>query len=265
MLRTIGLALSRILARVQAAFHRIIQKSRLIHTNVAFLSHTSGCGRMGHRRQGQAPRSRRFPGMNTMKTLFATVASAGLLTVAASAQTTAIAEPVTGTTAAQTTTTLTNETDNAKATGPDVGISSRDGISLSGTAVLVTRNGVTETLQKEISLVNGTRVAPNGTVTPQAGGSFALRSTQILSFEGTLMNTADSSKAPVVSGTSATGPAATGAEAQVRTTTSTTATGTSAPLVPDPAGTAAAAAEAERRSNAAKSTLPTTPAVEVQQ
>ena len=198
---------------------------------------------MGLREQGQRARGGRFSGMNTMKTLFATLASAGLLTTAASAQ--AAADAATGTTGAQTSTTTTAATtevriDAAKPTGDDVGISSRDGITLSGTAVLVTRNGVSEPLQKEIALDNGTRVAPDGTVTPQGAGSFTLRPTQILMFDGRLVNATVGS-----TGATTTAPAATAAPAPATTTTTTTV-GT------EQTGTAAAEAEAARRANSTK-------------
>jgi hypothetical protein len=200
--------------------------------------------------QGRHEALGRFSGMNTMKTLFATLASAGLLTTAASAQT--AADATTGTTGAQTSTTTTTaattevSTDAVKPTGDDVGISARDGITLSGTAVLVTRNGVSETLQKEIVLDNGTRVAPNGTITPNEGGGFSLRPTQILMFDGRLIN------APVGSGTPASTPAATTSTAVSApvTATSTTAPATTTTTTSQQSGAAAADAEAARRANA---------------
>jgi hypothetical protein len=188
--------------------------------------------------------------MNTIKTLFATLASAGLLTTAASAQ--AAADAATGTTGAQTSTTTTAattevRTDAAKPTGDDVGISSRDGIVLSGTAVLVTRNGVSETLQKEIVLDNGTRVAPNGTVTPQGGAGFTLRPTQILMFDGRLVNATTGSAGATGTGVgTATTTTATTAVPVPATSTTTTTVGT------EQTGAAAADAEAARRANSTK-------------
>src|SRR5688500_7871964 len=55
------------------------------------------------------------------------------------------------------------------ATGEEVGVSSRDGITISGTDVMVTRNGRTETLEAELSLSGGVRIAPDGTITFPGG------------------------------------------------------------------------------------------------
>src|SRR4051794_32714540 len=83
--------------------------------------------------------------------------------------------------AATSTTVATSPT--APAADP-VGISAREGITLSGTDVMITRNGVTERLQKELALPNGLRVQPNGTIRTADGGTLSLRPGQILSFDG---------------------------------------------------------------------------------
>jgi len=70
----------------------------------------------------------------------------------------------------------------------EVGVSSRDGISVSGADVLVTRNGRTEKLMKEIVLSNGFRVRPDGTVMVKEGGVMTLRPSQVLTFEGELID-----------------------------------------------------------------------------
>ncbi|HEX8311797.1 MAG TPA: DUF6799 domain-containing protein [Chthoniobacteraceae bacterium] len=186
--------------------------------------------------------------MNTIKTIFATLASAGLLTTVSSAQ---AADATTGTTGAQTSTTTTAattevRTGSAKPTGDDVGISARDGITLSGTAVLVTRNGVSETLQKEIALENGTRVAPDGKVTPQGGGTFTLRPTQILMFDGRLVNASGGSGTTGATTAPATTTAISTTATPATTTTATATTGT------EQTGAAAADAEAARRASSTK-------------
>jgi hypothetical protein len=154
--------------------------------------------------------------MNTIKLLFASLATVGAFSVGASAQE--------GVTAAATTTTTSTTTEPAApgTLGPDVGISSQDGITLSGTEIMVTRNGVTEKLTKEIKLENGTRILPNGSVISSSGTSVPLRPSQVLTFDGKVIN------APVSGSTSSTGAAA--APAATTTTVTTPAvTATSAP------------------------------------
>ena len=127
------------------------------------------------------------------------------------------------------------------AAAPDaaVGISSRDGITISGSDVLVTRNGLTEKLREEITLPNGMRVLPNGSIITRNGGTATLRPTQILTFDGRFMD------APVRETASPT-----------TTTTTTTTTNTGAPaVVPAPqvtkkADEEAAQVESERRAAA---------------
>lgn len=69
----------------------------------------------------------------------------------------------------------------------EVGVSSRDGITMSGEDVLVTRNGISEKLTKRMELPNGVRVEPNGTITLN-GEKLSLRPTQVLTFEGRFLN-----------------------------------------------------------------------------
>jgi len=76
-----------------------------------------------------------------------------------------------------------------------LGVSSRDGITISGGDVLVTRNGRIEKLMKEVVLPNGLIVKPDGTVTNKDGGVATLRPTQVLSFEGIF------TEAPVIEST----------------------------------------------------------------
>lgn len=68
--------------------------------------------------------------------------------------------------------------------GPVVGISSRDGITYSVPDVLVTRNGVSQRLTREMRLANGTRVFPDGTVILAGGNRVTFRPEQVLGFSG---------------------------------------------------------------------------------
>ncbi|MEI9892733.1 MAG: DUF6799 domain-containing protein [Chthoniobacter sp.] len=68
----------------------------------------------------------------------------------------------------------------------DSGVSSRDGISISGTDVFITRNGATEKVTSEIRLSNGIVVRQDGTVVMSDGKKITLRSDQVLSLDGVL-------------------------------------------------------------------------------
>jgi hypothetical protein len=170
-----------------------------------------------------------------MKTIVLSMCALGAATFGAFAQ----ASKVESTTAVTT-------AEPAKAS-PEVGLSSRDGITISGADLMMTRNGVTEKVTKVLELENGTRVQPNGTITTAEGAKIVLRPAQILTFDGRLLN---------ISTTAA--PATT-------TTTTTTTNSPATPVVPTtpatekttPDAAAAAAAEAaraeaERRARAAE-------------
>jgi hypothetical protein len=68
----------------------------------------------------------------------------------------------------------------------EVGLSAHDGISVSGNVAMMTRNGVTERLTKEVILENGMRVQPSGRVIVPNGGEITLRADQVLTFGGVL-------------------------------------------------------------------------------
>lgn len=70
----------------------------------------------------------------------------------------------------------------------EVGVSSRDGITTSGADVLMTRNGRTEKVTKELVLPNGLRVKTDGTVILNDGSEITLRASQLLTFEGRILN-----------------------------------------------------------------------------
>ncbi len=69
----------------------------------------------------------------------------------------------------------------------EVGVSATDGVSVSGGAALVTRNGATTKLEKELKLTNGTRVQPDGTITFADGKALVLHGDQVLTFDGTIV------------------------------------------------------------------------------
>jgi hypothetical protein len=77
----------------------------------------------------------------------------------------------------------------------NAGISSKDGISISGTEVFLTRNGVTEKVTSDVRLPNGAMVRPNGTLILSNGNSVTLRPNQILDLNGVLRD-APASPAP---------------------------------------------------------------------
>jgi hypothetical protein len=68
----------------------------------------------------------------------------------------------------------------------EVGISDRDGITISGADVLITRNGVTEKVKSDVKLPNGVVARADGTVTMSNGSKIALRSDQVLDLHGVL-------------------------------------------------------------------------------
>lgn len=71
--------------------------------------------------------------------------------------------------------------------GP-VGISARDGISISDKDVIITRNGVSEILKAPLDLPNHVRVFPDGTVTMPDAGRITLRAEQLITLDGRLVN-----------------------------------------------------------------------------
>jgi len=66
----------------------------------------------------------------------------------------------------------------------EVGISSRDGISVSGGETFVTRNGVTKKNTSEFKFENGMKIFPDGTVLKPGGSKFTLREDQVMGFDG---------------------------------------------------------------------------------
>jgi hypothetical protein len=168
-----------------------------------------------------------------MKTIVLSICALGAMTLGVFAQASKVES-----------TTATAASEPAKAS-PEVGLSARDGITISGADLMMTRNGVTEKVTKELELQNGTTVLPNGTITTAEGAKIVLRPAQILTFDGRLLNIS-----------------ATPATTTTSTTTTTAAPAATAPATvekaaPDAATNAAAAeaaarAEAERRARAAE-------------
>jgi hypothetical protein len=141
---------------------------------------------------------------------------------------------------AQTTTTTVTASEPVPQKSSEVGISAHDGITLSGAEVFITRNGGTEKLTKILELPNGMRVQPDGVIITRDGGKFSLRLSQVLTFDGKLLD------APIVESVAPAG-------------TTTTVTTTTAPVVPTnvagqqgvskAAAEEAAQIEAQRRAN----------------
>lgn len=78
------------------------------------------------------------------------------------------------------------DTNAANATRTQTGASVRDGFTLRGAEVVLTRNGVTAKVERDLILPNGLRVLANGSVIMRDGSSTALRPNQLLTLEGTL-------------------------------------------------------------------------------
>lgn len=79
----------------------------------------------------------------------------------------------------------TADTNAANATRTQTGASARDGFTLRGTEVVLTRNGVTTKVDRDLILPNGLRVMANGNIIMRDGSSTALRPNQLLTIEGT--------------------------------------------------------------------------------
>ncbi|HET6406872.1 MAG TPA: DUF6799 domain-containing protein [Chthoniobacteraceae bacterium] len=84
--------------------------------------------------------------------------------------------------------------------------SARDGFTRANADTLLTRNGVTEKVTREVVLRNGLRVAPDGTAMLPNGTKVVLRANQILTLDGAVEDTAltPAGVAPMPSGGSAT-------------------------------------------------------------
>lgn len=72
----------------------------------------------------------------------------------------------------------------ANATRTQPGASARDGFTLRGTELIMTRDGVTTKVNREWALSGGVRVHANGNITLADGSSTSLRPNQILTFAG---------------------------------------------------------------------------------
>ncbi|MDR3402353.1 MAG: hypothetical protein P4L99_07625 [Chthoniobacter sp.] len=73
-----------------------------------------------------------------------------------------------------------------KAADRDSGISARDGVTISGTDVFITRNGATSKVTTNLQLSNGVIVHPDGTVLLGNGKKITLRANQLLDLHGVL-------------------------------------------------------------------------------
>lgn len=73
---------------------------------------------------------------------------------------------------------------SANATRTQPGASVRDGFTLRGTELVMTRNGVTSKVDRDWALSNGARIHANGNITMADGSTTSLRANQILTFAG---------------------------------------------------------------------------------
>jgi hypothetical protein len=96
------------------------------------------------------------------------------------------------------------QTAGSSTTGPQPGIippgpSARDGFTRSGTDILYTRHGITAKVSTPITLPNGVRVGPDGTINYPDGTRAALRANEILTLDGRVSQAAlsPSGTAPV--------------------------------------------------------------------
>lgn len=80
--------------------------------------------------------------------------------------------------------------------------SARDGFTRYNTDTLLTRNGVTEKVTRDVVLRNGLRVSPDGSAVLPDGSKITLRSNQILTLQGVVEDTplSQSGTAPIPSG-----------------------------------------------------------------
>ncbi|MEI9892737.1 MAG: DUF6799 domain-containing protein [Chthoniobacter sp.] len=82
------------------------------------------------------------------------------------------------------------EVNAANATRTQSGASARDGFTLRGAEVVMTRNGVTSKVEREFVLPNGMHVQSNGSITSPGGGTTSLRPNQLLTFDGSIQEVA---------------------------------------------------------------------------
>src|SRR5262245_2679259 len=78
----------------------------------------------------------------------------------------------------------TADTNAANATRTQTGASARDGFTLRGTEVVLTRKGVTAKVDRDLILPNGLRVLANGNIVMRDGSTTVLRPNQLLTLEG---------------------------------------------------------------------------------
>jgi hypothetical protein len=74
----------------------------------------------------------------------------------------------------------------ANATRTQPGATARDGFTLRGTELIMTKDGVTSKVNREWALANGARVHANGNITMADGSTTSLRANQILTFAGSV-------------------------------------------------------------------------------
>jgi hypothetical protein len=80
----------------------------------------------------------------------------------------------------------TADTNAANATRTQTGASIRDGFTLRGTEVVLSRGGMTAKVDRDMHLPNGLRVLANGNIIMRDGSTTSLRPNQLLTLEGNL-------------------------------------------------------------------------------
>lgn len=76
-----------------------------------------------------------------------------------------------------------------RVTGDEIGVGGRDGITLSGADVIVTRNGSSQRLERELTLEDGTRIGVDGSIQFKDGRTSTLGAEQTLTFSGKVIDT----------------------------------------------------------------------------
>lgn len=80
------------------------------------------------------------------------------------------------------------EINAANATRTQPGATARDGFTLRGTTLVMTRHGVTAPVDREYVLQDGTHVKANGNIVMRDGSNTSLRPNQILLFDGEIQD-----------------------------------------------------------------------------
>lgn len=105
-----------------------------------------------------------------IQTLISTMAAVGMISTAVAAEPSSVVSPA------------------AAGGGEQVGVGKRDGVTISGNEAFITRNGTMEKLVRELSLPSGVTIRPDGTMILPDKTDATLRSTQLLTLEGKVVD-----------------------------------------------------------------------------